>query len=293
MKWLYECFGVSKQAFYKRLKIDQIKEEQEQTVLKLIEPIRKLMPRYGTEKLHLDIQEELREHNIKMGRDAFIKFCSRHKLLVPKTKRFFVTTDSNHHFHKPPNRIKDLAITHAEQVFVTDITYIKLQDRHAYLALVTDLYSKKIMGYKLDDNMKTSLVKDALQMAIKGREYKHHELIHHSDRGIQYCFPEYTQFAKNNGMILSTTEKYDPYENAVAERINQTIKYEFGMIRTIPTLEIAKKIIAQSVEIYNNERRHRSLDMMTPQLAHQKQIHKYKSYKRISERNVDKVEKIP
>lgn len=289
MKWLYECFGLSKQAFYKRLKVDKVKEAKADTVLKLIEPIRKKMPRYGTEKLHLDIQEELREHNIKMGRDAFLKFCRKNKLLVPKTKRFFVTTDSNHSFHKPPNRIKDLDITHAEQVFVTDITYIKLQDRHAYLALVTDLYSKKIMGFKLNDNMKTSLVKDALQMAIKKREYTHRELIHHSDRGIQYCFPEYTQFAKDNGMILSTTEKYDPYENAVAERINQTIKYEFGMIRTIPTLEIAKKIIAEAVEIYNNERRHRSLDMMTPQLAHVAQTHKYKSYKRVRERNVDKV----
>jgi len=255
----------------------------------MILPIRKKMPRYGTEKLHLDILEKLRKSNIKMGRDRFLTFCRTHRLLVPKTKRSFITTDSNHHYHKPPNRIKNLVVTHAEQVFVADITYIKLDDRHAYLALVTDLYSKKIMGYKLDDNMKTSLVKDALQMAINNKEHNYINTIHHSDRGIQYCFPEYTEFAANNGMILSTTEKYDPYENAVAERINQTLKYEFGLINTIPSLEIANKMLKEAVEIYNNERRHRSVGMQTPSYAHTKQKHIYRSYKKKNVRNVDKV----
>ena len=259
------------------------------TIKKMIEPIRKKMPRYGTEKLHLDIAEKLRQSNIKMGRDRFLKFCRNHHLLVPKTKRYFITTDSNHRYNKSPNRIKDLVITHAEQVFVCDITYIRLEDRHAYLALVTDLYSKKVMGYKLDDNMKTALVKDALEMAIKNKEHNHEKTIHHSDRGIQYCFPEYTEFATNNGMILSTTEKYDPYENAVAERINQTLKYEFGLIKTIPSLEIANKMLKQAVDIYNNERRHRSLQMQTPSFAHTQQKHTYFSYKTKTARNVDKV----
>ena len=246
----------------------------------MIEPIRKKMPRYGTEKLHPDIQEKLRQSNIKMGRDRFLKFCRAHHLLVPKTRRGFITTDSNHHYHKPPNLIKYLAPAHAEQVFVSDITYIKLEDRHAYLALVTDLYSKKVMGYKLDDNMKTSLVKEALQMAINNQEHHHQNIIHHSDRGIQYCFPEYTEFAVNNGMVLSTTEKYDPYEIAVAERINGILKYEFGLIKTIPSLKIAGKMLKESVEIYNTERRHRSLEMNTPNFAHTNQKHHYKSYKK-------------
>jgi transposase InsO family protein len=215
-----------------------------------------------------------------MGRDRFLKFCRAHHLLVPKTRRCFITTDSNHRYHKPPNLIKDLVPSHAEQVFASDITYIKLEDRHAYLALVTDLYSKKVMGYKLDDNMKTALVKDALEMAIKNKEHQHEKTIHHSDRGIQYCFPEYTDFAVNNGMVLSTTEKYDPYENAVAERINGILKYEFGLIKTIPSLEIAGKMLKESVEIYNNERRHRSLEMNTPNFAHTNQKHHYKSYKK-------------
>ena len=261
-------------------------------IKKMIDPIRKLMPRYGTEKLHLDIAHKLTQSNIKMGRDRFLQFCREHHLLVPRTRRSFITTDSNHHYYKSPNLIKDLDITHAEQVFVSDITYIKLENRHSYLALVTDLYSKKIMGYKLDDNMKTSLVKEALQMAITNKQHVASQTIHHSDRGIHYCFPEYAKFATNNGMILSTTEKYDPYENAVAERINQTLKYEFGLIKTIPTLEIANKMLKHAVDIYNNQRRHRSLQMATPSTAHTQQKHTYRSYKKNAERNVDKSEKI-
>ncbi len=250
------------------------------------------MPRYGTEKIYLDIKDQLIEKNIKMGRDKTLKFCRENNLLVPKTKRYFITTDSNHDYEKPKNIVKDIIPIRPEQVFVADITYIKLENKHAYLALITDLYSKKIMGYNLDDNMKTGLVKDALKMAIKNRIYKG-KTIHHSDRGIQYCFPEYAKFAKENNMILSSTEKYDPYENAVAERINQTIKYEFGLIRTIPNLKIAKKMIDQAVHIYNNRRRHRSLDMATPEYAHLNKKHKYKEYKSKIGGNVDKVEKIP
>lgn len=239
------------------------------------------MPRYGTEKLHLDIKDELEKKDIKMGRDGFLKFARKHRLLVPKTRRCFITTDSKHFYHKSPNRIKNFTPAHSEQVFVSDITYIKLQDKHAYLALVTDLYSKKVMGYKLDDNMKVGLVKDALAMAVKNCEHNHQTIIHHSDRGIQYCCPDYSDFATQKGMILSTTEKYDPYENAVAERINGILKYEFGLIKTIPSLDIANKMLKESVDVYNNERRHCSLKMTTPTFAHTNQTHTYKSYKKL------------
>jgi len=241
------------------------------------------MPRYGTEKLHLDISKDLVNNDIKMGRDNFLKFCRHQRLLVPRTKRYFITTDSKHFFHKSPNLIKNLTPTHSEQVFVSDITYIKLQDRHAYLALVTDLYSKKVMGYKLDDNMRVGMVKEALSMALNNCEHKRETIIHHSDRGIQYCCPDYSEFATGKGMILSTTEKYDPYENAVAERINGILKYEFGLIKTIPSIKIANKMLKQSVIVYNNERRHCSLQMNTPNYAHTNQVHIYKSYKKVKE----------
>ncbi len=213
-----------------------------------------------------------------MGRDGLFDFMREHRLLVRKTKRYHITTDSKHGFYKSPNRLQGLTPTHAEQVWVSDITYVRIEKKHAYLALVTDVYSKKIMGYKIATHMKASLVKDALQMALKNRIYKHKNIIHHSDRGIQYCCPEFSEFAEENGMLLSTTQKYDPYENAVAERVNGILKYEFGLLKTLPNLVTAQKMVKEAVNIYNNERRHYSLEMKTPNYAHKNQEHIYKRY---------------
>ena len=161
---------------------------------------------------------------------------------------------------------------------MADITYVRVQNDHAYLALVTDVYSKKIMGYKLDTNMRATLVIDALKMALSKRVHGRGEVIHHSDRGIQYCCPQFAEFAAKNNVLLSTTQQYDPYENAVAERVNGILKYEFGLIKTLPNLVIAQKMVRQAVETYNSKRRHYSLEMQTPDFAHRKQEHKYKTY---------------
>lgn len=237
------------------------------------------MPKTGTRKLMQHIEKELIKNNIKMGRDALFDLLRSWGLLVKKTKRFHITTDSKHFFFKSPNLLKDLALNHAEQVFVSDITYIKISGGHAYLALVTDAYSKKIMGWKLDNNMKVSLVKDALQMAHKNCIHNHQNIIHHSDRGIQYCCPDFSEFAQNKGFILSTTQQYDPYENALAERINGILKYEFGLKKTIKNIEIAQKMVAEAIKIYNNERLHWSLDLKTPQKVHEQYDKQpYKSY---------------
>ena len=280
IKWLYQCFGITKQAYYQRIKSYNKKQMEAVTIKDLIAQHRKDQARIGIEKLHLDMKEELEKENIKMGRDKLFTFARNNDLLVKRTKLYHITTDSKHNFRKAPNLIKHLLPSRAEQVFVTDITYIKLADKHAYLALVTDLYSKKIMGYSLDDNMRVGIVKEALQMAVNNCIHNRETIIHHSDRGLQYCCPDYSEFATPKGMILSTTEKYDPYENAVAERINGILKYEFGLIKTLPDLQTAKKMIRQSVELYNNNRRHRSLKMKTPNFAHINQQHDYVSYKR-------------
>lgn len=234
----------------------------------------------GIRKLYLDMKEDLEKRSIKMGRDGLFRFASDHDLLIRKTKLFHITTDSKHNYYKSPNLIKDMLPTRAEQVFVTDITYIKIEEDHAYLSLVTDLYTKKIMGYCLADNMKVPMVQEALKMALRNCIHNRKTIIHHSDRGIQYCCPKYSNFAKNKGFIMSTTEKYDPYENAVAERINGILKYEFGMNKNIPSLEIAIKMIRQAVDIYNSKRRHYSLQFKTPNFAHVNQQHDYVSYKR-------------
>ena len=216
-----------------------------------------------------------------MGRDKFYDFMRNYDLLIKKSKRYHITTDSNHGFYKSEDLTVALQIKHAEQVFVSDITYIKLASQHAYLALVTDAYSKKIMGYKIETNMKVQLVKEALQIAVNKRIYKHVDTIHHSDRGIQYCCPDFSEFAKSKNMTLSTTQNSSPYENPVAERINGILKQEFGLGKTIPNLKTAQKMVKLAVEIYNNNRRHYSLNMKTPEFAHLNQQHKYKSYKKI------------
>jgi putative transposase len=242
---------------------------------------RKKLSHTGTDKLYEHLQPLIKELNIKMGRDALNQLLRERGMLIKKTKRYFITTDSNHMFHKSPNLLTNLEIIHSEQVFVCDITYIKTDEGHAYLALVTDAYSRKIMGWALEDNMKVSMVKNALEMAHKNCIFSHLCIIHHSDRGIQYCCPDYSQFAGNLGFILSTTQQYDPYENAIAERINGILKYEFGLKNTIKTVEIAQKMVAQAVELYNNERMHWSLNFKKPNEVHiQYNKHENKSYKR-------------
>ena len=248
-------------------------------IKELIAVFRKEQPKMGIEKLHLDISAGLKDNNIKMGRDKLFVFARNNGLLIKKTKQYHITTDSKHFYHKSPNLIKDMLPTKSEQVFVTDITYIKLEGRHAYLALVTDLYSKKVMGYKLDDNMRVGMVKEALLMALRNCIHGRETIIHHSDRGIQYCCPDYSEFAVGKGMILSTTEKYDPYENAVAERINGILKYELGLIRILPDLDTARKMVKESIATYNSKRRYRSLAMKTPDFAHTNQQHDYISYR--------------
>jgi transposase InsO family protein len=242
---------------------------------------RKKLPKTGTRKLYHALAPKLMEINIKMGRDALNDLLRNRGILVKKTKRYFVTTDSNHMFKKSSNLLTNLNITHSEQVFVSDITYIKTDAGHAYLALVTDAYSRKIMGWSLQDNMKVSMVKEALNMAYKNCNFSHKNIIHHSDRGIQYCCPDYSQFAENKGFILSTTQQYDPYKNAIAERINGILKYEFGLKATIKSVEIAQKMVKEAVALYNNDRMHWSLDLKTPQAVHlQYNIQKNKNYKR-------------
>ncbi len=280
-KWIYESLGITKQAYSQRLKREKQREIDREKVIELVVEYRKKLPRTGTLKLYEYLKPKLLEINIKMGRDAVNDLLRSRGMLIKKTKRFYITTDSNHFFFKSPNLLTDLKITHSEQVFVSDITYIKTDQGHAYLALVTDAYSRKIMGWSLENNMKVSMVKDALEMAYKNCSFKHKNIIHHSDRGIQYCCPDYSQFAENKGFILSTTQQYDPYENAIAERINGILKYEFGLKNTIKSVEIAQKIVAEAVKLYNNDRMHWSLDFKKPQEVHlQYNKQKNKNYKR-------------
>lgn len=281
IKWISESLGITKQAYYQGLNRDKIREFEREKVINLVIKYRKTLPKTGTVKLYEYLQPKLMEIKIKMGRDALNDLLRSRGMLIRKTKRFHITTDSKHFYYKSPNLLTDLDINHSEQVFVSDITYIQTDQGHAYLALVTDAYSRKIMGWCLENNMKVQMVKDALEMAHKNCIFNQISIIHHSDRGIQYCCPDYSQFAENKGFVLSTTQQYDPYENAIAERINGILKYEFGLKNTIKTVEIAQKIVAEAVELYNNQRMHWSLDLKKPQEVHlQYNKQKNKNYKR-------------
>jgi len=234
----------------------------------------------GGIKLYENLKTEMTNQNIKIGRDKFYDFLRLNNLLIKKRKNYVTTTNSKHLFRKYKNIVKDHVPNRPEQLWVSDITYIKTENGHNYLAIVTDAYSKQIMGYKLDNHMRTSLCSDALAMAIKNRKYPDKKLIHHSDRGFQYCNPKYTEFVENNGITISMTEQYDPYENAIAERINRTLKYEYGLKKTIKNTDIAQKMTTQAVDIYNNLRSHFSLDLRKPADVHQNPNIKYKSYRK-------------
>jgi transposase InsO family protein len=218
-----------------------------------------------------------------MGRDKLFDFLRSERLLVLRRKKYTVTTNSKHWMRKYPKLIKDLTIHRPEHVWVADITFIDtVENGNCYLHLITDAYSKQIMGYELCNNMEASSTSKALKMAIKNRQYKDQHLIHHSDRGLQYCSKTYTQTLNKNKITISMTENGDPYENAVAERVNGILKDEFGLSERLSTLAEANKLTTQSIKIYNSLRPHLSCQMLTPNKMHQQQKITIKRYKKRS-----------
>lgn len=229
--------------------------------------IRSRMPRIGTRKLLYLIEDDLKKLQIKMGRDVLFNFLrAEHLLIVPK-RSYIKTTNSKHWMKKYPNLLNNIKVDRPEQVWVSDITYIKTNQGYRYLSLVTDAYSKKIMGYQLSPNLSVDGPLKALIMAIKARRFTSN-LIHHSDRGLQYCSAEYIKCLLDHNISISMTQNGDPYENAIAERINGILKYEFLLVDGFIDEYVASKAIAQSVHIYNHERPHLSWNMMTPEQAH-------------------------
>lgn len=263
--------GYSKQSYYKRIKFEEQKDITDSLVLSLVKEKRKLWKKGSGRNLHAALQEDFKKHNLKIGRDKFFGILRENGLLVKKKQRRTRTTFSYHHFHKYPNLIRDLTVDRVNQVIVTDITYLYLRDTDsfAYLFLVTDLFSRKILGYKVSDNLSAKSAVEALTMALNSMS-DIDDVIHHSDRGIQYCSHKYTGLLKENGIIISMTENSDPLENAVAERINKTLKEEFTEEKQISfsNTRQAKLMIPQIVKFYNDERPHRSLEMFTPSIAY-------------------------
>jgi putative transposase len=237
-------------------------------IVEMVKKKRKLHKRKGSVKVHGELKPDFQATGIKCGRDKFLDILREENMLIHYRKRYKKTTDSKHKFKRYPNLIMDLEIKRAEQVFVSDITFIRTKQGFLHLFLVTDAYSKQIMGWELSENMKTENAIKALQMAIKNRRYPHRELIHHSDRGFQYCHPSYIELQNSNGIKPSMTTKYDPYENAIAERVNGILKTEYEIGEGFVGLKDAKREIKFAIWLYNTDRPHMSCHGLTPVVAH-------------------------
>ena len=275
---LYEVFGISRQAYYKRIHRNYHEQADASRILALVRELRREQLRLGTLKVYKLIQPKLIEMQIKIGRDKFFDLMREHRMLIQRKRRFHKTTNSNHRFRKHPNLVKGNIYTKSEQVWVSDLTYIKTEKGYLYLSLITDLYSKKIMGYHLADSTKVENTTKALRMALAQRRYKSRELIHHSDRGFQYCSDEYTGLLTENKIKISMTQSYDPYENAAAERVNGILKDEFEIGEGFISERQAHTEIKNAIEVYNSKRPHMSCDYSTPNQAHILQLHKPKKW---------------
>lgn len=262
--------GWSRQAYYQRLKAETALQERDAKVVELVREVRRRQPRVGVRKLHHMLRRRLSEAHIKLGRDALFATAKRAHLLVPPARAFHKTTDSFHRFYKHPNLLKagtsECSATRSEQIWVADITYLPTRQQCVYLSLVTDAYSRKIVGYHVHASLKTEEVAQALKMALRSRRSEL-PLIHHSDRGIQYCASVYQALHAKHGITCSMTDGYDCYQNALAERINGILKTEF-LLQRPQDLGEARRMVKQSVAIYNHERPHQALKYKTPDEIH-------------------------
>lgn len=234
------------------------------------------MPELGTRKLYHKLHNPLRE--LGVGRDRLFAIMKANHMQIVQKRQYQVTTNSHHRFRKHRNLVEKLNVTRPEQVWVSD--YIGNRDNPMYLSLVTDAYSKKIMGFNVSNSLHAQGTLKALKQAVKNRIYKTEQLIHHSDRGLQYCCDSYQQELITNGLHCSMTEKYDPYQNAVAERINGILKQEFIKGILVGDVKLMSKLVKQSINIYNQERPHYSCHMNTPNFMHRQREIIIKTYKK-------------
>ncbi len=239
-------------------------------ILARVRKERTLQPRVGTRKLHAMLQPELATAGVSLGRDALFGLLRRARLLVANRRAYHKTTDSHHRFRRHPNLLNGDAKRvpeRPEEVWVADITYLATREKFAYLSLVTDAYSRKIVGHHVHSTLQTEEVAIAFKKALKQRKSKL-PLIHHSDRGIQYCSSFYQAIHAKYDVTCSMTDGYDCYQNALAERVNGILKGEF-LLNKPANLAEAKQMVDESVQIYNQKRLHLSLKYKTPDAVHQ------------------------
>ncbi len=261
-------FGITRQSWYFHKNIQEKTAFEHELLIKLVLEKRKIMPRIGAKKLLFLLEGDIKLHEIKIGRDKFFSFMRENNLLISKKRKYTKTTNSFHRFYKYPNLINNFTPTASNQLYVSDITYIRLVNYFAYLSIITDAYSRKIVGYKLHKNLSRDGCIYALQKVLIDLPHDAYNVIHHSDRGVQYCSDEYVHILKSNYFKISMTENGDPRENAIAERVNGILKDEFNLDKTFNNFTEAEFHIKTSIDTYNNIRPHLSLNNMTPMQVH-------------------------
>ncbi|SDJ84330.1 putative transposase [Variovorax sp. OV700] len=263
-------WGVSRQAYYQQLQHQQQCRARSDTVIELVRSVRLRQPRLGARKLHHLLKQPLQQASASLGRDALLDVLREAHMLVQPRRAYHKTTDSHHRFRRHPNLLKEgpaqVRPSGSEQVWVADITYLPTDQGFVYLSLVTDAWSRKIVGHHVHDSLHTEQVSRALKVALKGRQTQQ-ALVHHSDRGIQYCSNDYQEIHRRHGIACSMTDGYDCYQNALAERVNGILKMEFLLHRPA-SLGQASRMVQQAVQIYNQERPHQSLKLKTPDEVH-------------------------
>jgi putative transposase len=281
-------FGVTRQAYYQNgWKGAEISIEQD-IILKEVLKIRKNHRRMGTRKLHEKLHLFMLEHQIKLGRDALFDLLSSNYLLVRKRKRRIQTTQSFHWLRKYPNLIKNFVPTGPNQLWVSDITYWKIIGGHVYISFITDAYSHKVVGYHVAETLEAVESIQALKMALSGLFMEpdgHFQLIHHSDRGVQYCSFEYVKLLKDYNIQISMTENGDPLENALAERLNGILKDEYLIDSMVNSVEEARKFLARAVSLYNEDRPHMSIGNQYPSQVHEQKIQTERLWKNYYKKN--------
>ena len=273
-----ELLGLSRQVYYRAIKSKQKRQAIASQVVDLIRSIRMEQPRIGTKKLYYILKQPLQE--LCVGRDRLFTILKANRMLIKPKRSYHITTNSHHRFRKHKNLIENLTIQRPEHLWVADITYVGTRQNPMYLFLITDAYSKKIVGYYLSNTLETQGAIKALSLAVKNRCYPEKRLMHHSDRGLQYCSDDYQKTLNRNDIKCSMTQSYDPYQNAIAERINGILKQEFLINTQKIDIAIMRKIVKQSVLIYNTKRPHLSCSMLTPEKMHQQSSIKIKTYKK-------------
>jgi transposase InsO family protein len=267
IKEVCDCFNLKRDAYYKYNRRVKHRKSFEQELLHIVKKRRKSLPREGVRKLMKSLNQDFEKQQLKVGRDTLFKVLREHQMLTLRKKYSARTTNSYHRFYKYSNIIKDVEINRSNQVWVSDITYIRTVKGFCYLALITDMYSRKIVGYDLSDSLELNGCVRALNKALyQAKDIK--GLIHHSDREIQYCSNIYTQILKRKKIDISMTEENHCYENALAERVNGILKDEFYMDQTFTNMAHAKRAAKSAIKLYNEIRLHLSLDFKTPNMVY-------------------------